>query len=392
VTASEPGSGALALLQRPSRLAEDLLVAAIAASADRFEGLMRREAFARSVEVGIDLEALMRRALEAERRLVWGACGLSLGADVGRLREQMAAAEAGGGPAGVRHSRRRPLVHWHETGRGPAVLLLNGWTASGLMWPDAFVTRLERRFRVIRPDNRGSGWSRSAPAPFSIGDMADDAAAILAATETPSAVVVGLSMGGMIAQELAIRHPQLVERLLVVASRPPAPVQLPPTSSRTLGTLLRRPAGMSAADYVRAMWSGFCAASFGETHPAVLDEIVAHVMRRPTPRHLMLQQARAVVAWSDPRRLARIAAPTIVVHGTADPLMPVGNGMRLARLIPGADYVEFAGVGHVVSFEAPDPLADLVEEWAAPARRAMGDGAHETHAARLASALGARGA
>ena len=69
----------------------------------------------------------------------------------------------------------------------------------------------------------------------------------------------------------------------------------------------------------------------------------------------------AIAAWHGPRRLAAIACPTTVVHGDADPLMPVGNGMRLARLIPGARYVELAGVGHLPPLEAGDALADVME-------------------------------
>jgi len=75
--------------------------------------------------------------------------------------------------------RQRSTAFWHEGGAGPPVLLLNGWTASGLMWPSGLIERLEQRFLVVRVDNRGSGYSRCAPTPASIATMADDAAAVL---------------------------------------------------------------------------------------------------------------------------------------------------------------------------------------------------------------------
>ena len=116
--------------------------------------------------------------------------------------------------------RFRPVVNFHSSGSGDALLLLNGWTASGLLWPDRWLRDLEARFRVIRIDNRGSGWSRSAPTPYDIGDLADDAAAVLRGLGVESATVLGLSMGGAIAQELALRYPRLVSALVLVGTRP----------------------------------------------------------------------------------------------------------------------------------------------------------------------------
>jgi len=85
------------------------------------------------------------------------------------------------------------------------------------------------------------------------------------------------------------------------------------------------------------------------------------VLARPTPKAGTFRQMGAIAAWHRPRRVAGIDCPTTVVHGDVDPLMPVGNGMRLARLIPGARYVELAGVGHLPPLEAGDALADVVE-------------------------------
>ena len=78
------------------------------------------------------------------------------------------------------------------------------------------------------------------------------------------------------------------------------------------------------------------------------------IARRPTPRFAVLDQARAIAAWHGAHRLRRLTAPTTVVHGAEDPLIPVRNGMRIAQLIPGARYVELPGVGHLVPYEAPD--------------------------------------
>src|SRR6185503_18981272 len=101
---------------------------------------------------------------------------------------------------------RTPQVFWRSGGRGPALVLLNGWSASGLAWPRTWLRELERDFRVIRVDNRGSGYSRFAPTPFTMTELADDVADVLDAADVDRAIVLGMSMGGMIAQEVAFRH------------------------------------------------------------------------------------------------------------------------------------------------------------------------------------------
>jgi pimeloyl-ACP methyl ester carboxylesterase len=256
--------------------------------------------------------------------------------------------------------RQRAIAFWHEGGSGSPVLLLSGWTASGLMWPSALVGPLEERFHVIRVDNRGSGYSRCAPTPASIATMADDAAAALRAANPEPAVVVGLSMGGMIAQELALRHPTLVRALVLVGTRPPAPAHLQ-VPGDVVARLLRRAAPRQpVAEFVAQLVAEVCGPGFAATHPDRLEELVGQILARPTPKILRFRQMIAIAAWHAPRRLAAIACPTTVVHGDVDPLMPVGNGMRLARLVPGARYVELAGVGHLPPVEAPEVLVDAI--------------------------------
>lgn len=257
-------------------------------------------------------------------------------------------------------SSGRPPVHWHEGGveHAPTLLLVNGWTASGLVWPRAWLDRLEQHYRVIRVDNRGSGWSRSAPAPYTIADLADDAAAVLRLRRAAPATVLGLSMGGMVAQEVAYRHPRLVARLLLVGTRPASPQHLPMSPDELHAALRRRDEGQSWPTFIAGLWARQCAPGFALRHPETMEEIVAQTLARPTPRAGVLGQARAVAAWSPRGLLAGIRAPTLVVHGALDPMMPVGNGVRLARGIAGAKYVQLPGVGHLVPHEAPEALLE----------------------------------
>lgn len=345
----------------------DAAVNVTAGMADRLAPLVARvPGVAAATAWFIRVEQAARLNLDWQRRALAEYYGFTPSSEAARLREQLEALGAELDPARAARSRRhRPPVHWRESGSGPALLLLNGWSMSGLVWPADFVRRLERDFRVIRPDNRGTGWSRSAPIPFTIADLADDAAQVLRAARAGSATVVGISMGGMVAQELALRHPDLVDHLVLIATQPPRPAEVA-AGSGLMGPSLRAPGEGSTGAWFRELFSEYCAPGFAETHPELMDELVDQVLQRPAPRRVLFEQVRAMSAWRGPNRLRRISVPTTVVHGDVDPVVPVANGMRVAQLIAGARYVELAGIGHLPPVEAPDRLADVVVESARP--------------------------
>jgi 3-oxoadipate enol-lactonase len=267
--------------------------------------------------------------------------------------------------------RPRLQVYWRSTGRGPALVLLNGWSASGLAWPRRWVRELEDRFRVIRIDNRGSGYSRFVDTPFTMADLADDVAAVLDDAEVGGATVLGMSMGGMVAQEFAMRHPDRTDALVLVATRPPAPAFGPVSSTDGMWHLLMPPRrGEGLEPYFERLWASAVGAGFAEREPHLIAELVAQVVERPTPRQLLVHQLRAVNGWGHAERLGRIGAPTAVVHGAEDTFVHVVNGRTLAELIPGARLVELPGVGHLPALEAPDELRDAIGSVAPAAVRA----------------------
>ena len=124
----------------------------------------------------------------------------------------------------------------------------------------------------------------------------------------------------------------------------------------------RRRPGETYRDYLYDLWVRAAGSGFAQQRPELLEELLDQLAARPTTRSAAMRQARAAGCWYGPERLTAITAPTMVVHGREDQLRPVGNGMRLARLIPGARYVELPGVGHLVPLEAMDKLPAVVEE------------------------------
>jgi pimeloyl-ACP methyl ester carboxylesterase len=253
----------------------------------------------------------------------------------------------------------RPQVYWRVRGGGPRTLVLvNGYSASAIAWPQEWIRSLAEDLRVITLDNRGSGWSRLAETPFTIVEMAADVLDVLDDAEIASAVVMGISMGGMIAQQVALAAPERVEALALVATRPPVPRFTQPAASSVLA--LTRPVlpGESFRTYMRRLWSAAAAPGFAERHPEVIEELIEQTIERPTPRGLLLQQLRAMSGWGHAERLTALRMPTTIVHGEQDRFAPIANAESLHELIPGANLLRLDGIGHLVPYEAPEILRE----------------------------------
>src|SRR5438270_12060659 len=254
-------------------------------------------------------------------------------------------------------------IHYQDTGSGSPLLILNGWTASGLIWPDEWLRDLEADYRLLRVCNRGTGWSDPVSDPFTVADMVADALAVLDAEGIDRTHVFGLSMGGMIAQQLALTHPARVDHLVLCATAPPPPdfVMADPA---VFSKLFTPPAGATSPhEMVGAVWSSIVGPGFEDRGKDVLDRLVSRAIERPTPLEVIMLQMQAIATRTgDP---TDIGAPTLVVHGSDDPLLPVANGRRLSELIPDVRYVELPGVGHLVPWEAPSRTSAAMREFLA---------------------------
>ena len=180
---------------------------------------------------------------------------------------------------------RQPQIAWRSKGTGTAtpLVLVNGFGASAIAWPRAWVRQLAAHTRVITVDNRGGGWSRSADVPFTIADMAGDIVDVLDDTEIDRAVVLGLSMGGMIAQQVAIDAPDRVAGLVLVATRPPSPRFRQPGLSTAFAFMRPVMPGESLHHYFRRLWSSAAAPGFPEAHPEAIEEFVEQTIELPHP-------------------------------------------------------------------------------------------------------------
>ena len=256
-------------------------------------------------------------------------------------------------------------LHFLRRGSGDPLLLIQGLSGNHLHWGEPFLSRLEPAFEAISYDHRGIGRSEPAPAGFTIGDLADDAVALLDALELPGAHVMGVSMGGMVAQELALRHPDRVRTLTLgctYAGGEGSVLTDPAIIQRLTQLFLSGRIGEAMQEGYRINVSAQYAADPSHIEP--FKRIAAEL---PATLEIMLAQAQAVQGHDTSLRLSQIRMPTLVVHGTEDQMLPVANAHAIAARIPDARLEILEGVGHLFWWEQPDRSAELVAELAAGA-------------------------
>lgn len=279
----------------------------------------------------------------------------------------------------------------------PTILLIMGLGLPAAMWPDEFVDELlARGFRVVRFDNRDSGGStslqhstpprlgvafarwllrRPVHAPYRLEDMARDAVGVLDALEIAQAHAVGISMGGMIAQELAARWPERVLSLTSMMSTSGNPrLRIALGRPRALRVLMRRPPPADDIDaVVRHLLHVFrvIGSPAFPLDPGIMVPLFERVARRGLNPAGTARQLAAILASGDRRPLLRhITAPTLVIHGAADPLVPVAAGRDTAQNIPAAELRVIAGMGHDVPPQLRVALAAMIAEHCRDAARA----------------------
>ena len=262
--------------------------------------------------------------------------------------------------------------------RRPAVLLIMGLGMQLVAWPPDMVQALVNAgYRVIRHDNRDVGLSQRmeslgkpnliwaglqhrlgfAPRPpYTLADMAADALGVLDALGVKQAHVVGMSMGGMIAQRLALAAPNRVLSLTSVMSSSSAP-GLPQARPEVIAALMRRPSGLdrqAVVDHYVRLFRVIGSPGFATPEAELRQRIAQSADRGFYPVGTLRQMLAVMADSSRAAQLGQISAPTLVFHGHDDPLLPYACGEDTARRIPGARLVGVAGMGH----DLPGPVVD----------------------------------
>lgn len=241
-------------------------------------------------------------------------------------------------------------LHWESAGAGEPVLLIAGLALPGSSWWRT-VPVLARQFRVLTYDHAGVGRSASLRAPFTTAAMAADALSVLDAAGVSRAHVYGTSLGGLVAQQLATRHPGRVSSLVLGATHPGGARTQPPEHD-VISFLRRRPT-LPAREAAWASVPYNYAARCRHNH---LDRIAQDLARRlelPYARAAYRAQLFAGATHDAFQALRRLVHPTLVVHGRDDRVVPLRNAELLAGAIPGAELHLLEETGHIYMTEEP---------------------------------------
>jgi 3-oxoadipate enol-lactonase len=246
-------------------------------------------------------------------------------------------------------------IAWESHGSGEPVLLVQGLGYGRWGW-DPVVPGLAERFRVLTYDNRGIGESDKPAGPYTAREMAADAVQVLDEAGLERAHVVGSSLGGMIAQEVAAASPERVDRLVLCSTTPGGPdsVPMPAVTVR----LLAEAGTLPPEEALRR----FVANALASSAPAELvDEIYARRLANPPDPSGWQAQAAAGTTFTGVD--GAISAPTLIVHGTDDNVVDCGNAQLLAARIPGARVELVPGGGHLFFWEQPELFVRIVSEF-----------------------------
>ncbi len=257
-------------------------------------------------------------------------------------------------------------LRYEVRGNGDPVALIMGFSGSGRGWGEPFLKLMEARFKIFVIDNRGTGESDKPDAEFTLGDMAADIATVLDHAKTPRAHVFGISMGGMIAQEFALAYPARTRGLVLgctncgashsVAADPAALANLMPVPD------------MNPAEQARRAFSVACGKAFlnSAAGQATLTQAILEMGNYPvTPMHTFMRQGQAIGGFDSFARLGQIKAPTLIIHGDDDAIVPFANAEVLHGAIAGSKTHTLKAAGHMFFWEAPEETVRVAGDFLA---------------------------
>jgi pimeloyl-ACP methyl ester carboxylesterase len=247
------------------------------------------------------------------------------------------------------------VIGYRSFGSGSVVVLVQGYGGTIDNWDPRFLDLLARSHRVVVFDNRGIGRSTGTVNGLSMRQMADDVAGFIAALHLGRPTVVGFSMGGLIAQQLAVDHPKSVSRLVLVSTSPGGPKSVPgPVAARTVPPF----------DWSKNLDLFFSTATAGVAYTGDINR------RRSLERvPLAVAVAQGVATgqslassyiWD---RLPSLRVPTLVTAATQDLVVPPANGAIIAARIPGANLISFPGLRHGFFMERPDEFVPVLDRF-----------------------------
>ncbi|HYB06547.1 MAG TPA: alpha/beta hydrolase [Nitrososphaerales archaeon] len=249
-------------------------------------------------------------------------------------------------------------IYYEVHGEGIPLVMIMGLGANLDWWDPRMVQELSKRFMTVLFDNRGAGRTDVSDRNYTIRLLADDTAALMNGLGISRAHVLGISMGGMIAQELALNYPQKVEKLVLCSTFCGGEKSVLP-SGDVMGTLTADRGTMSHEEVVKMVIPVILTEDFVKKNPELVELLMQRILKSPISVEPYRRQLSAVLEFNTHARLPQIKAPTLILCGRKDILVPPGNGPILAEAIPNSRLVYLERSAHALA-EDMDEVINLV--------------------------------
>ncbi|MBI5117322.1 alpha/beta fold hydrolase [Candidatus Poribacteria bacterium] len=249
-------------------------------------------------------------------------------------------------------------IYYEIHGKGEPLALFMGLGGNIALWDVELIEAFGRKFQVIIFDNRGTGRSDKPDEQYTIELFADDSAALLGALGIESAFILGASMGGMTAQEFALKYPSMCRKLILCCTLAGGDSIVPPTAEAF--AILASVKDLSPEEGNRAMRPAAFTKQFIEAHWDWLERKLKREIEYPTPPYAFERHLHAAMTFNAYDRLPRISCPTLVMTGIEDILIPAKNSEILAGRIPGAELILFENSAHGFMTERLDDTVSAI--------------------------------
>jgi pimeloyl-ACP methyl ester carboxylesterase len=239
-------------------------------------------------------------------------------------------------------------VYYEVKGKGYPLLMITGLGGNLDLWDPRLVEGLAKNFKLVMFDNRGTGRTDMSDKVYTMKLLADDTMGLMNALEISKAHVLGLSMGGMIAQELVLNYPEKVSKMVLCSTRGGGLRSV--QSSQKVPETPVDPSRMSPEEYRKALTT-VCTEDFIKENPDLVELMAQKRLMHPTSKEAYMRQLNAIRKFDTSERFHQIKTPTLILHGRKDVLIHPENAAILAEAIPNAKLVYFEKSGHALAEE-----------------------------------------
>jgi len=236
-------------------------------------------------------------------------------------------------------------VNYEMKGEGFPLMMIMGLSGNIDWWDPRMIQELSKNFKTVMFDNRGAGRTDQSDREGTIRLFADDTAGLMDALKISSAHVLGISMGGMIAQELALKYPEKVEKLILCSTTCGGSKSIL-ASQEVLDALTADRSGLPAEEAAKIIVPFCFTKDFMDNNPDFLELMIRQILKAPISNEAYARQLNAILQFDTYERLSQIKAPTLVLHGKRDILVPPENGSILVKGIPNAKLVKLENSAH----------------------------------------------